>query len=328
MSFCLSLCQQRTEVGLRERCYNIKRDLKKLANHHLATVLETGGGAVSQNATKKCTVSFQLTKSVMLFSGTVQLSTTGFSSTDSDAPITYAMSVLEKMENAPTIGENGNENAEDGANEKNSDDDQILLSESESLLTQLCTTPSSPLLTPVVGAFNALASADADADASTPPFCDTPAGRSQRSLFPNAQFFSTTQQRTRAKKRMESIEVDNNSSASTASNSTKRTHISKTTSNSTTSINSNHTSVNRDEYYEKKAALVNEEIKRRAEWHEVCIALKEQELLVQQEELSLKRRQAEFWTKATSKLDENIVWQFYSFPVRSFAHSFFVSDYR
>lgn len=283
----------------------------------MATVLETGGGAVSQNATKKCTVSFKLTKSVMLFSGTVQLSTTGLSSTDSDAPIIYAMSILEKMENAPKI----DENAEDGENEKNSDADDDEIFSSESLLAQLDTVPRSPLLAAAAaGISNAVASAyEDDAIASTSTLCDTPAGRSQQSLFPNAQFFSTSQQRTRAKKRTEPIEADNNSNASSASNSTKRTYINKTNSNSTTSISSISTSINRDEYYEKKAILVEDEIKRRAEWHKVCIELKQQELLVKQKELTLKQRQAEFWAKAASKLDQNLVFLFYLFPsVRSF----------
>lgn len=260
---------------MRERCYNIKRDLKKLANHHLATVLETGGGAVSQNATKKCTVSFQLTKSVMLFSGTVQLSTTGLSSIDSDAPITYAMSVLEKMENAAKIDENAeeyeNNNAEDGENGKNSADDEIV--SDENLMALLDTAddivPRSPLLaSPAASAPQAFASKDA-AVASTSTMCVTPAS-SQRPLFPNAQFFPTTQQRTRARKRTEPIESDNNSNASTASNSTKRTNMNKTNSSSTTSISSTSTSTTiRDEYYEKKATLVENEIEQRAEWHKV-----------------------------------------------------------
>lgn len=339
LSFSLSLCQQRTDVELRERCYNIKRDLKKLANHHLAAVLGTGGGAVSQNATKKCTVSFELTKSVMLFSATVQLSTTGMSSTDSDAPITYAMSVLEKLENAPKIAENAEdgedaehgedaqdgEDAEDGENKNGSDDDEIF--SSEALLTQLDSVPSSPLLSsPAAGAFNSVALAsEGTAVASTSTSCDTPAGRSQQPLFPNAQFFATTQQRTRAKKRTEPNTADSNSNSN---NSTKRTHINKTNSSSTTSINSTVTSINREEYYEKKATLVDDEIKRRAEWHETCIALKRQELLVKQMELTVKQRQAEFWAKATSKLDQDMVLVFYSFSVCSFVHSFFVSEYR
>ena len=68
--------------------------------------------------------------------------------------------------------------------------------------------------------------------------------------------------------------------------------------------------------------MIDEEIQRRAEWHQVCVALKKEEILVQQ-------RKSEFWAKATEKLDGNMAIIFDSFPACTFmSFTFQISQYR
>lgn len=268
---------------MRERSYNIKRDLKKLATRQMALAMDTGGGAVSAKATEKCRVSFDLTKSVMLFAGTVQLKTTGLASCDSDSAIVTAMSLLK--ETGEAVGDDGEEETE--ANEED--------------FVESNSAPTSPLLG-FPFTFNTVAAAPstpisdiADVVAPTPSVAPTPVGRkksvdSQKELFPSSQFFMTTQQRPRTAKR----------------------------GNDTNSSTSCDGASSREDYYAKKATLVADEVRRRGEWHDVCVAVKK-------EELELKKRQSEFWAKAAAKLDSATVC---SFAFRSFIRSliwFFLS---
>lgn len=280
---------------MRERSYNIKRDLKKLATRQMALALDTGGGAVSAKATEKCRVSFKLTKSVMLFAGTVQLKTTGLPSCDSDSAIVTAMSLLKKMGEA--VG-NDDEERETEANEEGFGE----------FLCENYSAPASPLLgfPPTLNIVADVPSTTSDTVVVVPsstPICDIAASTpiasndttvvrkktdtSQKELFPNSQFFMTTQQRSRAAKRR----------------------------NDTSSNTSCDGSSSRGDYYAKKTELVADEVRRRTEWHNVCVALKKQEL-------ELKTRQSEFWLKATAKLDSNVV-RYLFFVYLSFIHFVF-----
>lgn len=61
-----------------------------------------------------------------------------------------------------------------------------------------------------------------------------------------------------------------------------------------------NTNEKRDEYYDKKTALLVSENMRRSEWHSICLEIKK-------EELAIKKNQSQFWDMAVLALKKNKV---------------------